>query len=550
MIDFFDFTNWHFYIAIILSVINAGVLCLEGYKFMQIIQLSGYHMKGYFDWLQNTRAKYFLRLLMLVLLSAASIIVTNVIFRAFSEPYSDYLSYLGLITYFLLSVIFIKILFDTPKKTPLKMTNRMKRSMALLYFINLIISFGFILLSSMFIDIFRFGAVTLTPLLLPLTVPFVHWVMAPMEKAINYGFVVRAKKKLKEYPNLIKIGITGSFGKTSVKNALATILGEKYSVCATPLNYNTPMGITKTVLEYLAPINQVLIAEMGARQLGDITELCNIVEPQYGIVTSVGEQHIATFGSFDNVKRTKSELPKYLGKDGFCVFNTDNEAVSDMAKGSECNKALISIKQDDVDVWATDIETTEEGTNFTLHIKGETKSFKCQTKLLGVHNITNLLLCVPLAYKLGLTPKQIVDGIKKVQPISHRLQLVYAPNDVLILDDTYNASIEGSQRALEVLQMFKNRRKIVITPGLVELGTIERLSNYEFGERISKVADIVVIVNQTHYLSIKQGLLDAMFEERNIFQADTVIIAQDLLKTILKKGDIILWENDLPDNYT
>ena len=549
MIDFFDFSNMHFYIAILLSVINAGLLCLEGYKFMQIIQLSGYHMRGYFDWLQNTRSKYFLRILMLVVLSSAGIIVTNVIFRVFSEPYADYLCYLGLVFYFLFSAFFIKILYDAPKKTPLKMTNRMKRSMALLYFVNLIISFGFILLSSMFIDVFRFGAVALTPLLLPLTVPFVHWVMAPIENGINYRFIVKSKKKLQKYPNLIRIGITGSFGKTSVKNALSTILSEKYSVCATPLNYNTPMGITKTILENLVPINQILIAEMGARQKGDITELCEIVQPQYGILTSVGEQHMATFGSFENVKRTKAELPKYLGKDGFCVFNVDNEAVNEISKESECQKAGISIKREDTDAWATNIETTAEGTNFVLHT-GEGKGAKCNTKLLGIHNITNLLLCVPLALKLGLTSKQIVDGIKKVQPIEHRLQLVYAPNDVLILDDTYNASIEGSQRALDVLQMFKDRRKIVITPGLVELGTLERLANYEFGERISKIADVVVIVNQMHYLSIKQGLLDAKFKQENIYQADTVILAQELLKTILQKGDVILWENDLPDNYT
>jgi len=238
-----------------------------------------------------------------------------------------------------------------------------------------------------------------------------------------------------------------------------------------------------------------------------------------------------------------------LGKDGFCVFNVDNEAVNEISKESECQKAGISIKREDTDAWATNIETTAEGTNFVLHT-GEGKGAKCNTKLLGIHNITNLLLCVPLALKLGLTSKQIVDGIKKVQPIEHRLQLVYAPNDVLILDDTYNASIEGSQRALDVLQMFKDRRKIVITPGLVELGTLERLANYEFGERISKIADVVVIVNQMHYLSIKQGLLDAKFKQENIYQADTVILAQELLKTILQKGDVILWENDLPDNYT
>ncbi len=550
MIDFFDFSNGHFYIAIILSMVNAGILCLEGYKFMQIIQLSGYHMRGYFDWLRNTRAKYFIRILALVTLSVAAIIVTNIIFRVFSEPYSEYLSYLGLMFYFLFSYIFIKILYGTPKKTPLKITGRIKRSMVLLWFINLIISFGFVLLSTLFVDFFRFGAVALTPLFLPLTVPLAHLVMKPIENAINYQFVRKSKKKLAEHPALIKIGITGSFGKTSVKSALTTILSEKYSVCATPFNYNTPMGITRTVLDYLAPTNQILIAEMGARQMGDIAELCEIVKPQYGILTSVGEQHMATFGSFDSVKRTKAELPKYLGKEGFCVFNADSDAVFEIFGESECEKSVVSIKRQDTDFWASDIETTTEGTVFILHYAKNKEGIKCKTKLLGVHNVTNLLLCVPLALRLGLTIKQIVEGIKKIQPINHRLQLVYAPNDVLILDDTYNASIEGSQRALDVLNMFKNRRKIVITPGLVELGRIERLANYEFGERISKVADMVIIVNQTHLLSIKQGLLDAKFDEKNIYQADTVLLAQDLLKSILQKGDIILWENDLPDNYT
>lgn len=547
MIDFFDFTNWHFYIGVILSVINAVLLCLEGYKFMQIIQLSGYHIRGYFDWLQNTRAKYFVRLLMLVVLSSAGIIVTNVIFRVFTEPFAEYFSYFGLIFYFLFSGIFIKVMFDTPKKTPLKMTARMKRSMTLLFILSFAISFGFILLSSLFIDVYRFGAVALTPILIPLLVPLVHFVMKPLEKAINRSYIKKAKRKLKDYPHLIKIGITGSYGKTSVKNALSTILGEKYSVCASPLNYNTPMGMTKTVLEYLMPVNQVLIAEMGARQNGDIKELCDIIEPTYGIITSIGEQHMATFGSFENVKRTKAELANYLGENGYCTFNADNEAVLEISKQSNCQKAFVSLNNKDVDVFASDIKTTEDGTKFTLNIEG--KTLKCETKLLGIHNITNLLLCVPIALKLGLTHKQIIEGIKKIKPTEHRLQLVSAANDVLILDDTYNASIEGSTRALEVLQMF-NRRKIVITPGLVELGAMERLANYEFGEKIAKVADIVIIVNQVNYLAIKQGLLDTKFDEKNIYQADSVAIAQTMLKDILQKGDIILWENDLPDNYT
>lgn len=548
MIDFFDFTNYHFYIGIALAVVNAVLLCLEGYKFMQIIQLSGYHIRGYFDWLQNTRAKYFVRILMLVLLSSAGIIVTNVIFRVFTEPYSDYLSYLGLIFYFLFSGIFIKVMYDTPKKTPLKMTARMKRSMALLFFVNLIVSFGFILISSMFIDMFRFGAVALTPIMLPIVVPLVHLMMKPIEKMINKSYIRKAKKKLQAYPHLIKIGITGSYGKTSVKNALATILAEKYSVCKTPLNYNTPMGITRTVLENLMPFNQVLIAEMGARQQGDIKELCDIINPQYGIITSIGEQHMATFGSFENVKRTKAELSNFLKPEDYCVFNFDNEAVKEISSQAKCKKVFVSQKDNSVDVYVSDVKTTENGTKFVLNFGDN--HIECKTKLLGTHNITNIILCVPIALKLGLTLSQIVEGIKKIQPTQHRLELISSPNNVLILDDTYNASIEGSKSALEVLNMFKGRRKIVITPGLVELGDMERLVNYEFAEKIAKVADVVIIVNQTNRLAIKQGLIDANFKEENIYLTDSVLESQKLLKDLIKEKDIILWENDLPDNYT
>lgn len=544
MIDFFDFSNLHFYLAIGISLLNAAVLCLEGYKFMQIIQLSGYHIKGYFDWLQNTRAKYILRIAMLVLLSSAAMIVTNVIFRGFSE----YLGYLGLIFYFLFSAIYIKTIRLAPKKTPLKVTNRVKRSLALLFVLGLLLSFGLILLSSMFVDIFRFGAVALTPLFLPLLVPLVHFMMKPIEKAISRGYVKKAKVKLQANTGLIRIGITGSFGKTSVKNFLHTILSEKYSVCASPLSYNTPMGMTRTILEELNPTHQVLIAEMGARKVGDIAELCDIIQPKFGIITMIGQQHLATFGNLDNIKKTKAELYKSLPKDGFCVFNADTPPAADMYKDCKCGKSKISVCKK-ADVWAESIQNTSDGTKFLLCVKGS-EPIKCQTKLLGIHNITNLLLCVPLALKLGLTLNEVVRGIDKVVPVEHRLQLVKAPNDVLILDDTYNASIEGSSRALQVLGMFDKRRKIVITPGLVELGTMERLANYEFGERIARVADLVIIVNETHYLSIRQGLLDSGFPESSIHKADTVQAAQNILKEILRKSDVVLWENDLPDNYT
>ena len=548
MIDFFDFNSGHFYIAVILSFLNAMLLCFEGYKFMQIIQLNGYHLTGYFNWLKNTREKYFSRILMLVLLSFLGIVVTNVIFRIIGTPLQYYLSYLGLLFYFLFSAIFLKVLYNTPQKTPLKLTARMTRSMAVFFILSIVLTFGLIMLSSLFTQTIRYGAIALMPILLPLLAPLSHLIMKPFEKAISKKYIGKAEQKLQKFPNLITIGITGSYGKTTIKNSLYSILSEKYSVCKTPLNYNTPMGITKTVLENLKLTHQVFIVEMGARKRGEIDELCQIVKPTIGILGTIGEQHLQTFGSFENIKRTKAELASYVEPNGFCTFCFDNNASKEIYNGFTGEKFIVSTQNEKADVFATDIKTTTSGTEFVLHVGGETE--KCKTKLLGLHNLSNILMCIPTAKKLGLSISEIASGISKIMPVEHRLQLINAPHDVLILDDTYNASKDGSKWALEVLSMFEDRRKIVITPGLVELGSLERLANYEFGKQISKVADFVIIVNKTNELSIKQGLIDEKYDENKIFCVENNQKAQELLKEKIKTKDIILWENDLPDNYT
>ena len=544
--EFFVLSNVHLYIGLIISVINAGLMCFEGYKLMQVIQISGYHLRGYFDWLKDTRAKHIVRLAMLTLLSTMAILVTNVIF----DPYAELLSYMGFVIYLVFSLIFISKIYKAPQKTPLKMTHRMNRYMILFYILSLILSFGLVALSSQFFDVYGYGAIALTPICLPLLVPFVHWLMKPTEKAISKRYVKKTKEKLKETPNLIKIGITGSFGKTSTKNFLNTLLSEKYSVCTTPANFNTPMGITKTVLQCLAPLHQVLIAEMGARKVGDIKELCEIVEPQYGIITAVGEQHMATFQSIDNIRRTKAELSDYLTlNNGYCVFDGDNEITRKIFESAKCDKGIIGIGNTECKIFADNIKVSTAGTNFDLHIDGM-ETVQVKTKLFGEHNVNNLLLCVDIAVKLGLNRDELVRGLARIMPVEHRLQLIQGENDVIILDDAYNASIEGSKRALEVMAMWKDRRKVVITPGLVELGTMERIANYELGKRIAKVANIVIIVNKVHYLSVKQGLLDEGFDESKIYSAENLNSAVVTLQEILQPKDVVLWENDLPDNYT
>lgn len=543
MFDFFELANGHLYIAIAISVINGILLCFMGNKFLQIMQLSGYHQRGYYDWLKTSGGWYVGRLAMITILSASCMVVVDVIFK----PFSAYFAYLGMIFYTLFSVMFIWNIYCTPNRSPLKLTNRMNRSMFLLWVLCAALTFGFLILSETFIPFFRLAGVAIMPLFLPILISFVTLLLSPAEKAINHGFVRKAKRKLADYHDLIRVGITGSFGKTSTKNFLDTILREKYSVCSTPFNFNTPMGITRTVLQDLSFGHQVFIAEMGARQRGDIKELCEIVEPKYGILTSVGAQHIATFINQENVKRTKAELPEYLGENGTCVFNIDNDVVREIANESKCRKITVSTVDTSADVFASDIITTTGGTKFKLHFDG--KEYDCFTKLFGMHSVSNLLLCVGLARELGLTDEQIIAGINKVEPVDHRLQLINAPNNVAILDDTYNSSIEGSKRALEVLGMFEGRRKVVVSPGLVELGTMERLENYNFGQRIAKVADLVVIVNKVHLASIKQGLLDAGFDEDKIYEASNTKEAEKVVKSIILPNDVVLWENDLPDNY-
>lgn len=543
MFDFFDLVNGHLYIAIAIAVLNGVLLCFMSNKFLQIMQLSGYHQRGYYDWLKTSGGWYVGRLAMIAVLSAACMMVVDVIF----QPFSVYFAYLGLVFYVVFALIFIWNIYCTPNKMPLKLTNRINRAMFLLWFLGAAMTFGFLILSESFVPLFRLAGVAIMPLWLPLLVSLVTLLLSPVEKTINHGFVRKAKRKLDSYPSLIRVGITGSFGKTSTKNFLDTILREKYSVCTTPFNFNTPMGITRTVLQNLSFGHQVFVAEMGARQKGDIAELCSIVEPQYGILTAVGAQHIATFLNQENVKRTKAELPEYLGKNGTCVFNIDNEPVREIAAAAKCRCITVSLQDATADIYADNIVTTTRGTSFVLHVGGE--EYASSTRLFGSHNVSNLLCCVGLARELGLGIDEILSGITKVEPVEHRLQLIQAPQNVAILDDTYNSSIEGSKRALEVLSLFSGRRKVVVSPGLVELGTIERLENYNFGQRIAAVANIVVIVNRVHQAAIRQGLLDAGFDEDKIYEAPNAKDAEKIVQSLLLPGDVVLWENDLPDNY-
>lgn len=539
---FLSLDNVHLYITIALSLINGLLMCFASYKFFQMIQLTGYKLKGYFTWLKDTKAKYVSRMVLLAILSFFCVLVTSALFDVY---HSDALySYFGLIFYFYFTVIFIKKLYSAPKKIPLKNTTRMTRLTIAMFIFIAALSFFLTAISTEYFGFVKFGILCVVPIFVPIIVPVVHFILIPLEKLIVYCHLLKAKKKIKKFANLIKVGITGSFGKTSTKYILNTMLSQKYKVCMSPHSFNTLTGLSKVVNNYLKDDDQVLIAEMGARNVGDISKLCKLINPKYGIITSIGSQHLLSFKTIENIKKTKNELVEKIPADGLVVFNGDNAGAIELY--SKCQKPkIVTGNHKNSNIVASNITYNAEGTNFNLAINNEV--YSCKTSLVGEHNVQNILMCVALAKQLNVSNQQIVNAIKNLKPIPHRLELSKTPNNI-ILDDSYNASVEGSSVALEVLSSFKNR-KIVITPGLVELGDKEKEENINFGKKIAKVADIVVIVNKINFEAINQGLSLENFNEENIYQADTLENAKLLMKDFLQKDDVILFENDLPDNY-
>jgi UDP-N-acetylmuramoyl-tripeptide--D-alanyl-D-alanine ligase len=361
-----------------------------------------------------------------------------------------------------------------------------------------------------------------------------------------YIFLAKLKLKKKAYKNLIKIGVTGSYGKTSTKFILETILKEKYNVLATPESYNTTMGNVKVVRNMLKPEHEVFISEMGARYKKDIWEICDIVNPKYAIITSIGPQHLETFKNIDNIVKTKAEILDSLPSDGVAFLSKDNEHCKKLFGKEKREKYSYSMKDKKADVYAKDIILDENGSNFTAVTPiGE---LKCSTILLGEHNIGNILGCIAIAIKLGLSKEQIEAGVKKIEPIPHRLQMLNSGNGTIVIDDAFNSNPVGAKMAIDVLGKFKGR-KIVITPGMVELGTEEKNENKKFGKHMASVVDIAILVGNKRSEPIVEGLREGKFDEQNIYVVADLNAATAKLAELSKIGDVILFENDLPDSY-
>ena len=323
---------------------------------------------------------------------------------------------------------------------------------------------------------------------------------------------------------------------------MANILGKEYKVCTTPKNFNTEMGVTRAILENLDD-HDIFIAEMGAKHKGDIEKLTKIVKPKYGILTSIGPQHIETFKTLKNIEQTKNELPLNLTKGGAMVFNGDNKSTLKLYQVFKGNKYLTN--QQKGFAYAKNIETSENGSTFDLVIDG--KEMKVFTRLLGNCNIHNIVTASALAYILGIKEEDIISAIKSLTPPPHRLEIIKNSYSTII-DDSYNSNVVGAREALEVLSKFRGV-KIVVTPGLVEMGAEQSSVNFKLGGEIADVADYIIIMNEVNKNYLLSGAIAHNFDKNKIYFASTRKKQKEILQLLMIKGCVILFENDLPDNY-
>ncbi len=370
----------------------------------------------------------------------------------------------------------------------------------------------------------------------------------PIEKGINHYFRKKCEKKLKSFTSLDVIGITGSYGKTSSKNILKDLLSVKYNVFATPKNYNTPTGLMITVNEYLDKFNDYFIAEMGACKTKEIQELCDLVHPKYGILTKIGVAHLETFGSQENITKTKFELIESLPKEGIGILNADDPLQVNYKLKNKVKILWIGIENKvQASIYADHIKLSKEGTTFDCHFKEENKVLTFTTKLLGKANIYNILAAIALGKFLNLSDEELLLGVKKVEPVEHRLQLKRY-FDMYLIDDAYNANPDGCQMALDVLNLMKGK-KIVVTSGMIELGDKSHDLNKALGEKMAEVADKVLLIGEKQTKPIQEGLKEKGFNEKNYIIFNTIQEALEYLKQNQEKDAYILLQSDLPDTF-
>lgn len=503
-------------------------------KYMHMLQQNWYNDGNrYLKWIFTNFEKVFIVFDLFIIIIL--LLQNNYCILAFSVFY--------LICY----TIFKSKVSKEQSKKPLVITSRIKRLYITMLFLYLI----YVVYTLITFDETIMYQYYLYLGLLAYLNPFVIWIAniinRPIEKMVFNYYKKKATNKLNQMPGLMKVGITGSYGKTSSKNALNAILNIKFNSFATEKSFNTMNGLMISINNKLDKFSDIFIAEMGAFKQGEIKQKAKFIKPQYGILTTIGTAHLESFGSQENIQKAKFELIDSLPKDGIAVLNMDDPFQVSYKIKSKCKVVWVSTKDKNADVYASDIKLSNKGTIFKCTFKETKETCELETKLLGSANVYNILQAVALAYNLGMNVEQIALGVRRIATVEHRLELKKY-FDINIIDDAYNSNPSGSKMAVEVLAMMPGK-KIIVTPGMIELGEKQYEYNMAFGKQIADVCDEVILIGEEQTKPILAGLKSKNYNDKKIHILNDVKEAFPLMRKLSDKVTYVLLENDLPDIF-
>lgn len=530
--------------AALLVVAWLRVFVLDGLRALHILQLEEYQTTRYWRWLAENFA-----LTVNLWLVGTFLVVTIV---AIVAPAGIALAIVAVAA----GVGFWQSLSRTipTAKKPLVLTARARRLAAGYVLSSLVVGYavgsGIILWRGVGASLPVAAAAAL------LVVGLVLWPLAsvgnlllfPIEASFRSYYLWDARRILQTYHPVV-VGIAGSYGKTSTKNILAQILSSRYPTLATPRSFNTPMGLCRVIREQLRREHRFFIAELGAYQRGEIRELCRLVRPTIGVVTAIGPEHLERFGSMENVVKAEFEIVESLPANGLAIFNGGDDTCRELARRSIVPYVLVAGDADPTRLlWAEELSLTSAGLQFTIcHRDGRRAA--THTRLLGRHNVTNILAASAAALQCGTAFEDLSAAVERLEPVEHRLQLVPNDNGVVVIDDTYNSNPRGAEAALETLAHFQGGRRYLVTPGMVELADLQENVHLNFGRQAASVCDMVILIGPRRTEGIATGLGAAGFDRDRVIVTRNLTEATEKLRGLLQRGDAVLFENDLPDNY-
>ena len=371
------------------------------------------------------------------------------------------------------------------------------------------------------------------------TIPLVA-LQIVIQKPIEYVIIQRAKKVLEKH-TAIKIGVAGSFGKTTMREILKTVLAEGKHVAAPPYSYNTPLGISSFV-KTLNGDEEVLIFEMGEYYPGDVRRLCDLVQPDIGVITGINEAHLHKFKTLNRTVKTIYELADHLG-DKPVYVNGENELAKDNARPGH----IVYSRSGTTDINIENASANLSEVSFTLSYSGQ--NIKLSSSLLGMHQIGPLAVSADIALRLGLSPEQVQVGIANTKPFDHRLEPKTDAEGIVTLDDSYNGNPDGVKAVINFLALLKNHRRFYVTPGLVEMGARTEAVHRDVGKWLAEAGiEKVVLIKNSVTPYIEQGLKNSGYQGE-VLWFDEALQAFSALPQMTVTGDVVLLQNDWPDQY-